>query len=91
MAFVVVENACVTYLPFTDPKNLSYIYVKRTLSRRINCTTKGILLNTFLMSAIRFHAFKQEPREVGIFLGCLLFGILEVSRLGIINNICKIL
>ena len=54
--FVVIKNACVTYLfqilLFTDPKNLSY--GKRTLSSRINCTTKEIsLINSFLIPAIR--------------------------------------
>ena len=68
-------------MPFTDPKNLSY--VKRTLSSRINCSTKEVL-NTFLMPCI-WYAFKQDidifPRDVDIsVLGCLLFGI-RVSSL----------
>ena len=50
IAFVVVKNACVTYLfqilPFTDPKNLSYVKRIHFLAMQINCSTKEIL-NTF--------------------------------------------
>ena len=72
-----VKNACLfQILPFTDPKNLSC--VKRTFFSRINGVTKETF-NTFLLSAIVWYTFKQKPRDVDVFLACLLSCTFEVS------------
>ena len=80
-------------MPFTDPKNLSY--VKRTLSSRINCSTKEILNTLFVNAIVTFGMrLNKSLATLTSFLGvcysaCLKSQAKEIST--VLVNFMKVL